>query len=219
MASSPQTDTKRVVPRLYLVTPEVEDAAALARALEPALAATDIAAVLLRLAPGGESELIRRVKVLAPVVQRTGAALILDDHPDIVARAGADGAHLTGIDALNDAIESLKPERIAGAGGMYTRHDSMLAAEAGADYVLFGEPEANGQRPSFAAIEDRVAWWAEVFQLPCVAFAADLDEVGPLAAAGADFVAVGDYIWTNARGPAVAIAEAAERLALPEQVE
>ena len=36
---------------------------------------------------------------------------------------------------------SLKPERIAGCGGLATRHDAMLAAEAGADYVMFGEPD------------------------------------------------------------------------------
>jgi thiamine-phosphate pyrophosphorylase len=217
MASPPQSEA-RVAPRLYLVTPPVDDAAAFARVLEPVLAAVDIAAVLLRLAPGGESELIRRAKALAPVVQGTGAALILDNQPDIVARAGADGAHLTGIEAFNDAIGSLKPDRIAGAGGMDTRHDSMLAAEAGADYVLFGEPDADGARPSFGAIEDRVAWWAEVFQPPCVAFAADLDEIAPLVVAGADFIAVGDCIWNDARGPAAAIVAAAERLVLPETV-
>jgi thiamine-phosphate pyrophosphorylase len=218
MASPPPTEATRAAPRLYLITPQVEDAAAFAHALEPVLAAADIAAVLLHLTPGGESELIRRVKILAPIVQRADTALILDGHPDIVARSGADGAHLTGIDAFNDAIETLKPDRIAGAGGMDTRHDSMLAAEGGADYVMFGEPDVDRQRPSFGAIEDRVAWWAEVFQSPCVAFAAHLDEVAPLVAAGADFIAVGDCIWSDARGPAVAITNAVERLALPEKV-
>jgi thiamine-phosphate pyrophosphorylase len=218
MASPPPTEATRVTPRLYLITPQVEDAAAFGQALEPVLAAADIAAVLLHLIPGGESELIRRVKALAPIVQRAGAALILDGHPDIIARSGADGAHLTGIEAFKDAIETLKPERIAGAGGMDTRHDSMLAAEAGADYVMFGEPDVDGERPSFGAIEDRVAWWQEVFQPPCVAFAAHLDEVAPLVVAGADFIAVGDCIWRDARGAVVAIADAVERLALPEKV-
>jgi thiamine-phosphate pyrophosphorylase len=218
MALPPPTEATRVIPRLYLITPQVEDAAAFEQALEPVLAAADIAAVLLHLTPGGESELIRRVKTLAPLVQGAGAALILDDHPEIVARSGADGAHLTGIDAFNDATETLKPERIAGAGGMDSRHDSMLAAEGGADYVMFGEPDVTGERPSFGAIEDRVAWWAEVFQPPCVAFAAHLDEVAPLVAAGADFIAVGDCIWSDARGPVVAITDAAERLAQPEKV-
>ena len=49
---------------------------------------------------------------------------------------------------------------------------------------------ANG--PSFDAIVERVAWWSEVFEVPCIGFAQTLDEVEPLGpGAGADFVAVG----------------------------
>ena len=121
---------------------------------------------------------------------------MLDGHADIVAHGGADGAHLTGIEAFAAALDTLKPARIAGCAGLASRHDAMTAAERGADYVMFGDA-ANGRRPSFDAIVERVAWWAEVFEVPCVAMAASFDEVGPLAAAGADFVAVGDFIWTD----------------------
>ena len=88
----------------------------------------------------------------------------------------------------------------------------MLAAEGGADYVLFGEPDLNGQRPSLTAIEDRISWWAEVFEPPCVGYAAAFDEVTALARAGADFVAIADFVWNDARGAAAAVADAAERL-------
>jgi thiamine-phosphate pyrophosphorylase len=43
--------------------------------------------------------------------------------------------------------------------------------------------------------------------------------VGALAAAGADFVAVGDCVFGDSRGPAAALADAAQRIALPEVVE
>jgi len=151
--------------------------------------------VLLRLAGHDERGLINCIKTLAPVVQGRDAALIVDGHADLVARAGADGAHLTGVDAFGEALERLKPDRIAGCGGLASRHEAMLAAETGADYVMFGEPNAHGGRPAFDQVEERVAWWAEVFQVPCVAYAASLDEVGPLTAAGADFIALGDFIW------------------------
>ena len=121
--------------------------------------------------------------------------------------SGADGAHLTGIAAMEDALPSLKPDRIAGVGGLTTRHDSMSAGEAGADYVLFGEPDAKGQRPSIAAIAERLQWWAELFEPPCVGFAGSRQEAHEFAAAGADFVLVGDFIWTDPRGPAAALAE------------
>src|SRR5207302_8134253 len=127
-----------------------------------ALGAVDVAAVLLRVPASDDRTLINRAQVLAPIVQNAGAALLLDGHPDIVARAGADGAHLTGIDAFSAAESTLKPERIAGCGGLTTRHDAMRAGEGGADYVLFGEPDRAGRRPSFDAVAERLAWWAEV---------------------------------------------------------
>jgi len=40
-----------------------------------------------------------------------------------------------------------------------------------------------------------------------------LDEVSPLTRAGADFVALGDWIWTHAQGPAAAVTAAESRMA------
>ena len=158
---------RRPDPRLYLISPEVEHPAAFADTLAAALAGAEVAAVLLRLALRDERSLINAVKAFAPIVQETGAALLVAGHADIVARAGADGAHLTGIDAFRAAQAALQPQRIAGCGGLASRHDAMLAGEAGADYVLFGEPDPAGRRPSFEAIADRVSWWAEIFEPPC----------------------------------------------------
>jgi thiamine-phosphate pyrophosphorylase len=171
------------------------------------LAAADIAAVLLRLRETDQRTLITRIKALASTVQDGGTALLLDGHVELVARGGADGAHLTGIAALEEATPSLKPDRIAGVGGLTTRHDSMAAGEAGADYVLFGEPDAIGQRPSAEAIAERLQWWEELFEPPCVGFAASREEAGEFAAAGADFVLVGDFIWADPRGPEAALIE------------
>jgi len=195
-----------------------QDVAGLANQLADALGAADIAAVLLRLPATDERGQVNHVKALAPTVQNRGTALLLDGHPDLAARAGADGSHLSGIDALGSALATLKPARIAGCGGLETRHEAMVAAEAGADYVMFGEPDTSGGRPAFEAIAQRVAWWAEVFEIPCVGFAATLDEVEPLAAAGADFIAMGDCVFGAGHGAAAAVADAARRLAIAETV-
>jgi thiamine-phosphate pyrophosphorylase len=55
-----------------------------------------------------------------------------------------------------------------------------------------------------------------VFEIPCVGFAASLDEVEPLVTAGADFVAVGDCVFGDERGCSAALAEVARRLAMAE---
>ncbi|MGE0563995.1 MAG: thiamine phosphate synthase [Pseudolabrys sp.] len=217
MASrSKQQAEPRPAPRLYLVTPPVADADTFAADLAAALDGADVAAVLVRLADGDERALTNRIKILAPVVQNEGAALLIDGHARLAARAGADGAHLTGITAFTEALETLKPDRIAGVAGLATRHDAMLATEAGADYVMFGEPTEQG-RPPFPAVLDRIAWWAEVFESPCVGYAGDAEEAAALAATGADFVAV-DFIWSDPRGPRAATAAAAAALTLPEPV-
>lgn len=216
MAQRPKNPEPRPAPRLYLITPAVADAAAFAPVLKAALAAGDVAAALLRLADGDDRTQINRVKVLAPVAQAAGAALLLDGHAGLVARAGADGAHVV-VAAAAAALEALKPDWVVGAGDISSRHDAMTAAEAGCDYVMFGEPDAQGHRPPFETTLERVAWWAEVFEIPCVAHAASLEEITPLIEAGADFIAVGhdadDWIWAD---PARGLAALTPLLKLPE---
>lgn len=208
MADSSHGRPARTAPRLCIVTPEVTDARALAAPLAAVMAGADIASVLLRLPDADERTLINRIKELAPVVQDRGAALLIEGRPDLVARSGADGAHLVGVGALTAALPMLKPDRIAGVGDLRTRHDAMVAAEAGADYVMFGDPGPRDRRPSFEAVLERVEWWAEVFETPCVALASTLEEIAPLVAAGADFIALGEAVFEDPRGPAAAIADA-----------
>jgi thiamine-phosphate pyrophosphorylase len=202
----------RPAPRLYLATPLVDDPSQLATLLPALLAAADVAAVMVRLSAADPRTLISRIKALAPAIQTGGAAVLLDGHADLVARSGADGAHLNGIEAMQEALPSLKPDRIAGVGGLSTRHDSMIAGEAGADYVLFGEPDKSGERPSTDAIADRLQWWAELFEPPCVGYAASFDEARTFVAAGADFVLAGDIIWNDPRGAAAALMDVADAI-------
>lgn len=217
MASQPQSASdRRPPPRLYLVTPAVADEHAFLSDFEAALDAADFAAVLLRLAVSDPRTLLNRAKHLVPAAQGRGVAVLLDGHADLVARCGADGAHLTGIEDVQAALGDLKPARMVGAGGMVTRHDAMLAAEQGVDYVMFGEPDAGGRRPAFEAVLERISWWSEVFQIPGVGFAESLGEVADLADAGADFVAVGGFVWEDVEGPAAAVARAAASLAVTE---
>jgi thiamine-phosphate pyrophosphorylase len=213
---SEEMSAQRPQPRLYLFTPLLDDTTTFTSVLDAALAAGDVAAVLLRLGDADERTLINRVKSIGAVVQCRDIALLLDGRPDIVGRAGADGGHLTGIEALQGALATLKPGLIAGAGGLRSRHDAMLAGEANADYVMFGEPDRRdnpGNRPPFPALVERVEWWAELFQSPCIGYAAAADEIRPLAEAGADFVALGEWIWVESGGAKTAVTAAADILA------
>src|SRR5260370_402179 len=90
MASKPVPP--RPMPRLYLATPDVDDPSSLVASLPGLLAGADVAAVLLRLKPADQRSMISRVKALAAAIPDRGAALLLDRHVALVARARADGA-------------------------------------------------------------------------------------------------------------------------------
>lgn len=208
--------------RLYLITPLVEDAASFAAPLAQACAAGPVAAVLARLAPADERTLINRIKALAPAAQEQGAAFLVAaegeaDLATVAARGGADGLHLTGGPArIRDMIGRLKGERTVGAGGIRSKDDAMNAGEAGADYLLFGEPRPDGSLPAIDMVVERAAWWAEIFETPCVAYAPSLDDIPALLSTKAEFVALGDTVWTHPEGPAAAVRLALDVLDQPE---
>lgn len=184
--------------RLMLVTPPVLDPGAISFRLMQAFAGGDVAAVLLRLAPGDERSLTERVKALAPPVQAQNVALVVEASALVASRGGADGMHLTdGIEAVAEARSSLRQERIIGVGGLRSRHDAMDAGEAGVDYVMFGEPRPDGSLPPLPAVIERASWWAEIFETPCIAYAPDAESVPALVETGAEFLALGEWLFAE----------------------
>jgi thiamine-phosphate pyrophosphorylase len=210
--------------RLYLITPLLEDASFAARLAE-ACAGGHVAAVLLRLGAADERTLINQVKALSPAVQEAGAAAIVAvqgeaDLATIAARGGADGVHImANASGIRELRERLKAERALGVGGIRTKDDAMTMGETGVDYLMFGEPRPDGSLPALDSVVERASWWAEIFETPCVAYAPSLDAVKTLAATGAEFIALGDAVWSAPEGPAKAVAAAAkligEQEALP----
>ncbi len=193
-------------PRLYLITPQLAEAGAFTAKLEAALDAGDVACVLLRVAATTDEGAAKSiVRALAPVVQGRGAALLVAGEgrfdSRFVGRTDADGLHVAGTGlALDEALEALRPKKIVGVGGLRDRDTAMTAGESGADYLMFGGPDEAGDADFVA---ERVAWWAEIFNVPCVGYCRDPAEASAMARAGAEFVALCDGIWND---PATAVA-------------
>lgn len=201
------------VTRLMLITPDLADTDAFRPAFEAALAAGDIAAVVIRLAPADDRTRLSRAKPLIAAAQQAGAAALIagDGVEDMLGKSGADGVHLPGeTDLFRDLVARFQPDKIVGAGALATRDGAMAAGEAGADYVMFGEADD----VAFSATLERVEWWVPIFQTPCVGVARAIDDVAALAAADAEFAALSDAVWRCPDGPAAAVARAAAMLTL-----
>lgn len=199
-----------IVPtRLMLATPPAFEPAALAGQLEAAMAEADIACLIVDLAPDSATEAWEAaLSALLPVAQRRECAVLTTDRFDLIATYGTDGVHSAGGLAVLEAdLERFKPQLIVGAGELRTRHDAMEAGEAGADYVLFGRWREGGTDPAFA--RERVAWWAALFEVPCVGVAAGPDEIAPLAEAAADFILPDLGVWSGDIAAKAAAAQSA----------
>ncbi len=129
-------------------------------------------------------------KALISDCQAAGIAALIAEDSELAKSLGADGVHLTCSEDLaarqENARTSLGPTATVGVLSDMTRHTAMVAGEAGADYLAFD------LRPDAAANGlDFVAWWAEIFEIPAVAFIGfDVERAREAATAGAEFLAL-----------------------------
>ena len=181
--------------RLYFQFP-AQPSAKLEAQLAQAIATTDAACVLLcgDGAPVDEDHAGR----LIDLVQASGLACLIDHDAGLAERLGADGLHIDADSEAYTAARKLLGESanigvLCGLG----RHDAMQLAELGADYVAFG-PKSESIIDAIDQYADLIAWWSEIFVVPCVAWNVETaEQAAKFAALGADFVAPSARIWRD----------------------
>lgn len=199
--------------RLVLVVPATGPEPVDAARLEAALAGGDVAAVVIDAGDVDAGDNVQpAVAALVDSAQKAGAAALIRGDSRLVGRTHADGVHVDeSLDEIEAALERFHPNGIVGAGGADTRHDAMLIAESGPDYIFFGDIDAPEAAETNPRDFEFGTWWAEVFEIPVVVLVGlDMADVPDLAAAGIEFVAMRGAVWNNADGPAAAVARANE---------
>ena len=188
--------------RLYFQFPAQPSAKLEAQLAQPA-ASADAACVLLC----GDGAPIDEIHVgrLIDLVQSRGLACLIANDAELAERLGADGVHIRADAGLYAEVRKRLGENASiGVGCGLSRHQAMLLAEVGADYIAFC---AEGSIDAINQYTDLIAWWSEIFVVPCVAWDVDsAEDAARLAALGADFVAPSVRIWQG-DDPASLIAE------------
>ncbi len=163
-------------------------------ALRAAFGHCQPAAVLIRPAPehnlgAGET------KPLVDIAQDYGAAAIIFGDVKLAQILRADGVHFEShadgslASLIADARAALGASANIGVDAGISRHRAMEAGECGADYVAFGAADADAVTRQ--ARDDLIAWWGEIFEVPCVALdITTADETATAELNGADFVAL-----------------------------
>jgi thiamine-phosphate pyrophosphorylase len=198
--------------RLCLVTPQGVAPAAFAAMLEEALSGGDVASLFITADPPALADLARAV---VPVAQAHGVAAIIVNDTRLAGHVRADGVHIDSDQAdLAAAIESFRPERIVGAGGVRSRHEAMTIGEADPDYVFFGRFDGDTEPTIFDKSLELAAWWAGIFRVPAVVMGGTtIASVEAARDAAIEFVALRRAVWEHPAGPREAVEEANALLA------
>jgi thiamine-phosphate pyrophosphorylase len=188
---------KRPPCQLYLISP-LDVGGDFPARLGRALAAGPVAALQFRVKEVDQHDAAALAAPLIEICRRHEVAFIVNDSVSLAKRLGADGVHLGQSDgSVRDARETLGREAQIGVTCHDSRHLSMEAGEAGADYVAFGAfyptaTKATEYRPD----PEILRWWTSISPIPCVAIGGITPEnAKPLIDAGADFIAVSHAVW------------------------
>lgn len=194
-------------PQLYLITPAQFELSTFPARLAAVLDAMPVACVRLALASRDEDTIARAADTLREVTHARDVALVISEHLLMVERLGLDGVHLMDASkSVRSARKELGEDAIVGSFCGVSRHDGLVAGEAGADYVSFGPVGETALGDGARVDRDVFEWWSDVVEVPCVAEGALEASLIEKLAPYTDFFGIGDEIW--AAGDAVAALKA-----------
>ena len=143
----------------------------------------------LREKDGADDAILRAAEEARAICDEAGAMFILNDRPDLVERAGADGVHVGQDDTPVAEARAIVGERVV---GLSTHSEAQVDAAAGVDYFAVGPVHATPTklgRPAVGLAPVRHA--AATAGAPWFAIGGiDADTIGPVLDAGARRVVV-----------------------------
>jgi thiamine-phosphate pyrophosphorylase len=196
------------------VTPPIGAPESFAPILEEALAGGDVASLIITADPSDPARLQLIAETLVPIAQAHDVAALIHNDTRVAGRAKADGVHIdSSAEDLKEAVRTLRPRFIVGAGDLRSRHDALTSGDAEPDYVFFGRLDGDTGDAIFPKALDLAAWWSELVTIPAVVMGGrSIASVAEARDAGIEFVALRSAIWDAAEGPRAAVAAAARLL-------
>jgi len=115
------------------------------------LARGGAAVVQIRWKQAHARELLEAARAALPLVHAAGAALVINDRPDVALLAGADGVHVGADDLPVAEVRRMVGDRLAIGATVRDLAGARAAAAAGADHVGFGPVFATSTKSVDAA--------------------------------------------------------------------
>ena len=193
--------------KIYLTLPKVINQSFL-RPLQTVCEETPIACLMLpQNQTAYDDEILDKIVHIA---HNCDTACLLENDYQKALKFGMDGIHIIPeydiycnpeepelnetIEYYHKARECLGDDAIIGI-SCYDRHGAMTFGELGAQYIAFGKTGCDRDEYD---LNHYLKWWSELFEVPSVAWDInDLSQIEPLLSSGADFICLGDFIWSE----------------------
>lgn len=193
------------LPQIYLSTPSSLDLDVYPDTLARVLDGAEVACLRLSLSSTDEDHVARAADAVREVAHARDIAIVIADHVLMAQRLGLDGVHLSdAARSVRDARKELGPDAIVGSFCGTSRHDGLIAGEAGVDYVSFGPVGASALGDGTTAETELFQWWSDVVEVPIVAEGGLTPELIRTLTPCTDFFGIGDEIW-GAEDPLAAL--------------
>ncbi len=99
-----------------------------------------------------KSEILKLAKAIAPITRAAGVPFILNDYPDLLREADADGCHVGQEDFAVDEARKMAGRSCIIGKSTHTVAQAQTAEQEGADYIGFGPLFPTATKPNAKAI-------------------------------------------------------------------
>ena len=185
---------------LYLITPPQIHDINIENKLKNIFQTGVVKVLQLRLKKSKDQEIIDAGKILKTLCKNHNVTLIINDRPDLAHKIGADGVHIGEEDSsIENARAILGKNAIIGVSCYNSKHQAMIAAEKGADYVAFGAFfKSSTKKTTFRANLELLRWAKKKINMPTVAIGGiNSSNYKKVLLNGANYIACSSYIWNN----------------------
>ncbi|MES2677263.1 MAG: thiamine phosphate synthase [Pseudomonadota bacterium] len=189
--------------KIYLISPPKIEIDNFSEQLEIALKTGKVPVFQLRIKGYQDEDVIEIGKKILQICHQYKTFFILNDRLDLALKIAADGVHLGGNDGDILLARKNSPENfIIGASCYDSKHITVEAIEAGANYVSFGSFFSSPTKNSKGKPTPEILQWCdEILDAPSVAIGGiTAENCADLVRAKADFLAVISYVWNNKNG-------------------
>ena len=192
---------------VYLISPNKIDKD-FYNILKSVLSSKNVKFFQLRLKEINKSHIIRIGKKIKTITKKNKVKLIINDHPAIANKIGADGCHIGQKDGSITHAKKYLKKKIIGITCHNSKKLAKIATKNKADYLAFGSFNKSKLKPNAKKANISILKWAKRnIKKPIVAIGGiNNSNYKKFIKSGANYIAISSYIWDNSKlKPEIAI--------------